>query len=59
MASKELEEKCSNTKTGEEMIALEKKHSKSRRVSFAETTTNSHVHQGRRVRDAFGECPVA
>ncbi|XP_021770999.1 uncharacterized protein LOC110735149 [Chenopodium quinoa] len=38
MASKEPDEKCSNTKTGEETIALEKRRSRSRRVSFAETT---------------------
>ncbi|KNA24468.1 hypothetical protein SOVF_015300 isoform B [Spinacia oleracea] len=38
MASKEPDEKLSNSKTGEETIALEKTRSKSRRVSFAETT---------------------
>ncbi|KAL2897345.1 Orotate phosphoribosyltransferase [Bienertia sinuspersici] len=38
MESNEPEEKCSNTKTGDETIALEKRRSKSRRVSFAETT---------------------
>ncbi|XP_010669941.2 uncharacterized protein LOC104887059 isoform X1 [Beta vulgaris subsp. vulgaris] len=52
MASKEPEEKCSNTKTGEETIALEKKRSKSRRVSFAETTA---IHMF--IRDEECETP--
>ncbi|CAO2816411.1 unnamed protein product [Amaranthus hypochondriacus] len=53
MASKDADEKCSNSKT-EETIALEKKRSKSRRVSFAETTA---IHLF--VRDEDCETPPA
>ncbi|XP_057521385.1 uncharacterized protein LOC130801530 isoform X2 [Amaranthus tricolor] len=53
MASKDADEKCSNSKT-EETIALEKKRSKSRRVSFAETTA---IHLF--IRDEDCETPPA